>query len=81
MKTLVLGLEWFFLLYFVLINLGYITLNLLAIPSLRRKTAIRPLEDLPPVYSGFEPPVSLLVPAYNEEATIASSVRSLLQLD
>jgi len=81
MKTLVLALEWFFLLYFVLINLGYITLNLLAIPSLRRKTAIRPLEDLPPVYSGFEPPVSLLVPAYNEEATIASSVRSLLQLD
>ena len=81
MRTFILGLEWFFLLYFVLINVGYIALNLLAIPSLRRKTALRPLEDLPPVYSGFEPPVSLLVPAYNEEATIASSVRSLLQLD
>jgi cellulose synthase/poly-beta-1,6-N-acetylglucosamine synthase-like glycosyltransferase len=81
MKTLVLVLEWFFILYFVLVNAGYMALNLLAIPSLRRKTALRPLEDLPPVYSGFEPPVSLLVPAYNEQATIATSVRSLLQLD
>jgi cellulose synthase/poly-beta-1,6-N-acetylglucosamine synthase-like glycosyltransferase len=80
-STVVLALEWFFLLYFVLANLGYITLNVLAIPSLRRKTAIRPLEGLPPVYSGFEPPVSLLVPAYNEEATISSLVRTLLQLD
>ena len=81
MKTAILALEWFFLLYFVLINAGYIALNLLAIPTLQRKIAVRPLENLPPVYSGFEPPVSLLVPAYNEEATIASSVRSLLQLD
>ncbi|MEP7070604.1 MAG: glycosyltransferase [Usitatibacter sp.] len=81
MRALAAGLQWFFLLYFVLINLGYIALNLLAVPALLRKIALRPLEDLPPVYSGFEPPVSLLVPAYNEEATIASSVRSLLQLD
>ncbi|HWH39421.1 MAG TPA: glycosyltransferase [Usitatibacter sp.] len=81
MSTVVWGLEWFFLLYFVGINLGYIALNLLAIPTLQKKIAVRPLENLPPVYSGFEPPVSLLVPAYNEEATIASSVRSLLQLD
>ncbi len=81
MSTVIQALEWFFLLYFVLINLGYIGLNLLAIPTLRRQLAIRPLENLPPAYSGFEPPVSLLVPAYNEEVSIASSVRSLLQLD
>jgi cellulose synthase/poly-beta-1,6-N-acetylglucosamine synthase-like glycosyltransferase len=81
MSGVILGLEWFFLLYFVFINLGYISLNVLAIPTLRRSLSIRPVEDLPPVYSGFEPPVSLLVPAYNEEVSIASSVRSLLQLD
>jgi cellulose synthase/poly-beta-1,6-N-acetylglucosamine synthase-like glycosyltransferase len=75
------ALEWFFLLYFVLVNAGYIALNLLAVPTLLRKIALRPVEDLPAVYSGLEPPVSLLVPAYNEEATIAASVRSLLQLD
>ena len=80
-SALVLGMEWFFLLYFVIIKLGYIALNLLAIPALIRRTALRSIEDLSPAYSGFEPPVSLLVPAYNEEATIAGSVRSLLQLD
>ena len=81
MSTVVHALEWMFLLYFVGINAGYIALNLLAIPALRRKIAVRPLENLPPVYSGFEPPVSLVVPAYNEEAIIVSSVRSLLMLD
>ena len=30
---------------------------------------------------GFQPPVSLLVPAYNEEATITVSVQSMLQLN
>ena len=74
-------LQWLFLAYFVGVNLVYVGLNLLAIPTLRRHLAIRPIEDLPPAYSGFEPPVSILVPAYNEEATIVTSVRSLLQLD
>jgi cellulose synthase/poly-beta-1,6-N-acetylglucosamine synthase-like glycosyltransferase len=32
------------------------------------------------VYSALEIPISILVPAYNEEAGIAASVRSLLQL-
>jgi cellulose synthase/poly-beta-1,6-N-acetylglucosamine synthase-like glycosyltransferase len=35
---------------------------------------------VPRAYSGLEPPVSILVPAYNEEATIAASIRSMLQL-
>ncbi|HEX4942839.1 MAG TPA: glycosyltransferase [Usitatibacteraceae bacterium] len=75
------ALQWVFLAYFVGVNLVYVGLNLLAIPTLRRYLAIRPIENLPPVYSGFEPPVSVLVPAYNEESTIVTSVRSLLQLD
>src|SRR5688572_9795318 len=72
---------WFFLAYLVLLNGGYMALNLLAIPTLRRRLAREPLANMPAAYSGLEPPVSLLVPACNEEATIASSVRSLLQLD
>jgi cellulose synthase/poly-beta-1,6-N-acetylglucosamine synthase-like glycosyltransferase len=80
-SVVVLVLQWVFLAYFVAINLVYLGLNALAIPALRKRTALTPLESLPPLYSGLEPPVSLLVPAYNEEATIASSVRSLLQLD
>ena len=81
MNYLVDALQWFFLAYFVGVNLVYLALNLMAIPTLRRHTEIGSISNLPPVYSGFEPPVSVLVPAYNEEATIVTSVRSLLQLD
>ncbi len=75
------GAQVFFLLYFIGINSVYILLNLVAISSLKRYLDQHVLDDLPRSYSGFEPPISLLVPAYNEEATIAASVRSLLQLE
>ena len=55
-------------------------LNLAAAVSLRRYRDANALSTLPALYSGLEPPVSLLVPAYNEEATIGASVRSMLQL-
>src|SRR3954463_3629677 len=71
---------WFILLYFILLNGGYLTLNLLSMRTLYRKGQEEMLDDLPRAYSGLEPPVSILVPAYNEEATIAASVRSMLQL-
>ena len=73
--------QWFFLWYFICVNLGYIALNLLSLASLRRYADARSLDHLPRSYSGFQPPVSILVPAYNEEATIAASLRSLLQLN
>ncbi|WP_338766494.1 glycosyltransferase [Massilia sp. METH4] len=66
--------------YFILLNGAYLTLNLLSIIALRRRSRDAVLDSLPQVYSGLEPPISLLVPAYNEEATIAASVRSMLQL-
>ena len=81
MVHVILAFQWFFLFYFIAINAAYILLNLLSIGSLRRCMESRILADLPQVYSGFEPPVSILVPAYNEEATITSSVQSLLQLN
>jgi cellulose synthase/poly-beta-1,6-N-acetylglucosamine synthase-like glycosyltransferase len=71
---------WFVLCYFVLLNGGYLLLNLLSLRSLHRKGQEEVLDDLPRAWSGLEPPVSILVPAYNEEASIAASVRSMLQL-
>ncbi|MCM2335221.1 MAG: glycosyltransferase family 2 protein [Pseudomonas sp.] len=70
----------FFAGYFVALNGGYLALNLLSMVSLRRYMRLRADlgEDVP--YLGIEPAISLLVPAYNEEATIRSSVRSMLQL-
>jgi len=41
----------------------------------------RVLDLLPRYYSPYEMPVSVIVPAYNEETTIAASIRSMLQLD
>ncbi|TFW11499.1 glycosyltransferase family 2 protein [Massilia arenosa] len=71
---------WFVIGYFVILNLSYLTLNLISIVALRRRAQEKLLDDLPQIYSGLEPPISVLVPAYNEEATIAASVRSMLQL-
>jgi cellulose synthase/poly-beta-1,6-N-acetylglucosamine synthase-like glycosyltransferase len=71
---------WFVLGYFILLNGGYLLLNLLSLRTLHRKGQEEMLDDLPRAYSGLEPPVSILVPAYNEEASIAASVRSMLQL-
>ena len=76
-----LTLEWLFISYFILVNGGYILLSLLALFSLRRYMSQHSLDHLPQAYTGFDPPISLLVPAYNEELSIAPSVRSLLQLD
>jgi len=75
-----LSLQWFFLLYFIVVNGGYLALNILSYLSLQRHIDIQFFEDLPKAYNNFKPPISLLVPAYNEASTIAASVRSLLQL-
>ncbi|WP_202845064.1 glycosyltransferase [Luteimonas saliphila] len=66
--------------YFLALNGGYLALNLLSMASLRGYMRQRSaLGDEAP-YLGVEPPISLLVPGYNEEATIRTSVRSMLQL-
>lgn len=71
----------FVLVYFVAMNLGYLVLNALSLASLWRGQQEQVLDDLPQVYSGLDPAISLLVPAYNEEASIADSIRSMLQLN
>jgi len=68
--------------YYLLSNLIYLALLILAIVSSaehqRRLGSIR-LERVK--QSPFAPPVAILVPAHNEEGTIAPAVRSLLSLD
>jgi cellulose synthase/poly-beta-1,6-N-acetylglucosamine synthase-like glycosyltransferase len=73
--------QWVFLSYFVGLNLVYVTLNIVALRVIGRESAARMLAQLPNYSVGMEPGISVLVPAYNEEAGIAASVRSMLQLD
>ena len=70
-----------FLLYFILLNGSYIGLNFLSLIALRVYADRHGLDRIRHTHTGFDPPISILVPAYNEEAGIGPSVRSLLQLD
>jgi cellulose synthase/poly-beta-1,6-N-acetylglucosamine synthase-like glycosyltransferase len=71
---------WFVLCFFMMLNGGYLLLNLMSLHALHLRGQEQFLDQVPRAYSGLEPPVSILVPAYNEEATIAASIRSMLQL-
>lgn len=74
-------LQWIFIFYFILLNISYFLLNIASFLSLKRHLRFSDIDINSDDYTGFEPPVSIIVPAYNEEATIAASVRSLLQLE
>ena len=75
------ALQWLLVAYFVGLNGGYLLLNMVSILAISRSMQHRDLDRLPMASFGFEPPISILAPAYNEEATVVASVRSLLQLD
>ncbi|WP_413560603.1 glycosyltransferase [Bdellovibrio sp. HCB209] len=65
--------------YFLTINSFYVILFVLALFSIRRRVSVKPLFGQENSY-GFSPPVSIIVPAYNEEKSIVDSVHSLLRL-
>jgi cellulose synthase/poly-beta-1,6-N-acetylglucosamine synthase-like glycosyltransferase len=72
---------WAAFVYFVLLGLVYLTFTLVAWKRLaahRRGRAYAPLDEI--FTSPFTPPVSLILPAFNEEAGIVPSVTSLLDL-
>jgi cellulose synthase/poly-beta-1,6-N-acetylglucosamine synthase-like glycosyltransferase len=67
--------------YFVFINIAYIFMLLLAFNAIKKYSQhVQSLEMKNLFLSPFAKPVSLLVPAYNEQATIVESVKSILQL-
>ena len=72
---------WLAFAYFVVYGVCQIAFTLVAWRKLaagRHARAFAPLDEL--YASPFTPPVSILLPAYNEEAGVVSSVRSLLDL-
>lgn len=70
--------QWLFLGYFIVLNCIYLGLAFIALYGLRRYMG--GISATERVYSHLQMPISLVVPAYNESATIATSIRALLQL-
>ncbi len=75
-------LDWLVLIYFLLLNGAYIIMNVLAFFNINKYNQKSQINELKKIYrTRFYKPISVLVPAYNEEKTIISNVRSLLTLD
>lgn len=69
------------ILYFFLYNSIQLAFVIVAFSEVRRQLRGRAYEDLDIVYgSPFTPPLSIIVPAYNEEKTIVESLSSLAGL-
>ncbi|MDB2241503.1 glycosyltransferase family 2 protein [Halorubrum ezzemoulense] len=80
--TLVVGSGVFIVTYYLLINVGYLLIHVLALFQLR--DSVRESEWNPSFRafdSPFYPGVAMVVPAYNEAASIVESVRSMLALN
>src|SRR5919202_1353214 len=80
-NDLVLGVDYAILGYFLLLNGVYLLLYVISFVEINdyiRREVFAGLSEL--FASNYAPPVSVVVPAYNEEATIAASVRSFLAL-
>ena len=75
------GIEYIFLLYFLALFAGYLSLNIISLLTLPRYMQSRVLTELPQSTVGFDLPISIVVAAYNEAAVIVASVQSLLQLN
>ena len=70
------------LFYFTLLNAVYLATSFFAFGALRRYTVrLKSLDLSDLITSGWAPPITLIAPAFNEEATCVDSVRSLLTLE
>lgn len=79
MMSFFLAAQWFFLLYFLALNAVYAMLILRALGGVARYMQSRDVAGLPHLLGGFAPPVTIVIPAHNEEANILRTLHSLQQ--
>lgn len=73
--------DYFAVFYFFLVNGTYIYLNIRAYFSIRKYWSARETIEFENIFqSEFYKPVSIIIPAYNEELTIVENVISILSL-
>ena len=78
--SLILTIEYAFIIYFLMFHLSYLMLTISAFMHLPAYIKLHSMEQLIPTDAQMIPPISILVPAYNEEHNICSSIHALLQL-
>lgn len=79
--TLIYIVNYLILFYFVAINTSYLILIGISYVYIRKELQKRNSHELTGLFtSDFYKPISILAPAFNEEASIVESVTSLLQL-
>jgi len=67
--------------YFIVVNMIYIVILVTAFFSIKKHIKLSRLVQLKKIFrSPFFKPITIIVPAYNEEATIVESLESLLQI-
>jgi cellulose synthase/poly-beta-1,6-N-acetylglucosamine synthase-like glycosyltransferase len=80
--TIGLVMQPLFLGYFILYNTYMMTLIALSVRQVRRRVAGHFVEDLDLIdESDYTKPLTMIVPAFNEEVTIVDSVTNLVQCD
>ncbi len=73
--------QWIFLIYFVGINVGYLLQNVVAAYGIRKHLQTADQFEAENVFSALDIPISVIVPAFNESASICTSVKAMLQLE
>jgi len=68
--------------YFIAVNSSYLVMSVIAFRAVRRYAErLRSLDVKEGIAHAGAPPITLIAPAFNEEATVVESVRSLLSLN
>lgn len=80
-QLVLLGVQWLFFGYFILIYAVYASLNVMAMIQIRRYLQVARLADADNVFSTLDLPISVIMPAYNESSTIITATRAMLQLE
>jgi len=80
LSLLVIVFQVLYFFYFIGISLYFLILNIFAVFFISNHMEEKPTFNRIKTYSGFELPVSIIVPAYNEEKTIIRTVLALLML-
>lgn len=80
--TVIWAINYVVLAYFIVLHLVYLGTSLFAFRALRRYAMrLKSLDLTDLITAGWAPPITLIAPAHDEEATSVESVRSLLTLE